>query len=128
MLEQPPQERAPRSNSGRIRVEETDGFERPGFTGHIYLKDNEGAGIGVLEVRVHGSHPEKTVQVQTRLYRVEEGAGKFVIDGTSYDMKPGDVFIIRRGSTYSYEVNEGGTMRLFEVNVPFVESETTTAD
>jgi mannose-6-phosphate isomerase-like protein (cupin superfamily) len=121
MIEQPQQERAPRASSGRIRIEETDGFERPGFTGHVYLKDDEGAGVGVLEVRVHGSHPEKTVQVQTRLYRVEDGAGTFVIDSTSYDMKPGDVFIIRRGSTYSYQVNEGEAMKLFEVNVPLAE-------
>ncbi len=115
-------ERVNRTDSGRIRFDETESFERPGFNGHIYFGDNEGAGFGALEVRVHDSHPEKTVEVETRMYRVEEGNGTFIINGTSYDAKPGDVFLIRRHSTYSYKAHDG-MMKLFEINIPYTEKE-----
>jgi len=114
MSELPPQEKESKAISGRIRISETARFDREGFYGLIYTKDNDGFGFGALEVHVHDSHPEKTVQVETRMYRVEEGAGSFVIDGTTYDAAPGDMFLIRKGSTYSYK----GQMKLFEVNIP----------
>ena len=115
--QQPPQEKQSKVASGRIRVSETERFDREGFYGLVYLGDNDGAGFGALEVHVHDSHPEKTVQVETRMYRVEEGTGTFIINGTSYDAKPGDMFIIRRDSTYSYKANNG-KMKLFEINIP----------
>jgi len=114
MTELPPQEKEPKAGSGRIRVSETAKFDREGFYGLVYIKDGDGFGFGALEVHVHDSHPEKTVQVETRMYRVEEGTGTFVIDGETYDAVPGDMFLIRKGSTYSYK----GQMKLFEVNIP----------
>lgn len=100
--------------SGRITHTETKRFDRDGFYGLRYLEDADGAGFGALEVHVDGAHPEKTVTVQTRMYRVEEGTGTFLIDGTTYEVVAGDMYLIRRGSTYSYQ----GKMRLFEINIP----------
>lgn len=115
MIERPPQEKLPKKvESGRISIRETKRFDRDGFYGLRYLEDDDGAGFGALEVHVDGIHPEKTVQVETRAYRVEEGTGTFIVDGKTYSAEKGDVFLIRRGSTYSYQ----GKMQLFEINIP----------
>ncbi len=110
------QENEPKG-SRKISHEETERFDREGFYGLIYFPDNADTGFGALEVHVDGDHPEKLVGVETRMYRVEEGEGTFTLDGISHPMTPGDVFIVKRGSKYSYT----GKMKLFEINVPLME-------
>jgi mannose-6-phosphate isomerase-like protein (cupin superfamily) len=110
----PPERRRKNIESGKISHQETERFDREGFYGLRYLNDDEGAGFGALEVHVQTAHPEKTVQVKTRMYRVEEGSGTFVIDGKTHEAAPGDMFLIRQNSTYSYQ----GRMKLFEINIP----------
>jgi len=99
--------------SCKISLKDTERFDRDEFFGHVYLLEDSKLGFGALEVYVNGSHPKKIVEVSTRMYRVEEGEGTFRIDGVSYEAEVGDLFLIHKGSNYSYE----GKMKLFEVNL-----------
>jgi gentisate 1,2-dioxygenase len=99
--------------SRKISKEDTNSFDRGDFQGYIYL-DDDNSGLTTLEVVINGEHPQKQVDdVDVRIYRVEEGSGKFTIDGETMDASSGDVFTIVRGSEYSYQ----GKMTLFEINI-----------
>ena len=97
--------------SGKFSLKDTKRFDKGDFYGLVYFEQN---GLEVMEIHVDGVHPEKLIdKVDTRMYRVEEGTGTFVIDGESYTAEPGDVFVIYKGGKYSYT----GKMKMFEVNL-----------
>lgn len=101
--------------SGKIAQDAGIVFNRGVFFGFRYLPNHSEAGFGALEIHINGIHPEKTVTDMTRMYRIEHGEGRFIIDGTSYPAQAGDIFLICDGSRYEYQ----GNMQLFEINVPF---------
>ena len=97
--------------SKKISLKDTKQFEGGDFNGRIYF--SEKPGLELCEVTIDGPHPEKIVEIETRIYRIIEGVGTFILDKTSYEAEPGDVFVIKKGSTYSYS----GKMKLLEINV-----------
>lgn len=95
-------------------VEDAQGFRRPGFTGHEYIRKEEGFGFSALLVNVHGEHPTKRILDGTvRTYFVAHGEGTFMLDGKPQAVKPGDYITIPAGATYSYS----GKMQLLETNI-----------
>src|SRR5580698_7300571 len=109
-------EEAPNSDQTprRIRLDETDGFSREGFDGHVYVPSEAGVGFNVLSVDVHGNHPRKRmVGDTTRTYYVIDGTGSFTIGDSSTEVQAGDLFVIPPEGEYEYS----GQMRLLEVNV-----------
>jgi len=97
----------------RIALHETEGFSREGFDGHIYI-ELPNANFNALRIDVHGSHPrKKMVGDTTRNYLVVEGTGTFTLGEETFDVQPGDLFIIPPEGEYQYK----GQMTLFEFNV-----------
>jgi mannose-6-phosphate isomerase-like protein (cupin superfamily) len=100
--------------AARISKSDTTSFERDGFTGHVYVPSEEGAGFNVLSVNVHGAHPRKQMlDDTTRTYYVLSGEGSFSINDTIYEVETGDLFVIPPDNEYEYS----GQMQLLEVNV-----------
>lgn len=98
----------------KISLEETDKFEREGFSGSVYVDGSKGEGFNALQLDVHGRHPKKRIlEGNTRSYFVADGAGTFILNGEAHQVQQGDLFVIPAGSEYEYE----GKMRLFEFNV-----------
>jgi mannose-6-phosphate isomerase-like protein (cupin superfamily) len=101
-------------NPRRIRLDETDGFSRKGFDGHVYVPSEAGVGFNVLSVDVHGAHPRKRMLGDTtRTYYVIEGNGTFTVGDTASEVQQGDLFVIPPNGEYEYQ----GQMKLLEVNV-----------
>jgi quercetin dioxygenase-like cupin family protein len=104
----------PKQTPQRIQLSETDGFEREGFDGHVYIPAEAGAGFNVLSVDVHGSHPRKRMLGDTtRAYYVIDGTGTFTLGDTTNEVQAGDLFAIPPNGEYEYN----GQMRLLEINV-----------
>jgi quercetin dioxygenase-like cupin family protein len=104
----------PHNTPKRIPLSETDGFQREGFDGHVYVPSEAGAGFNVLSVDVHGSHPRKRMLGDTtRTYYVIDGTGSFTLGDNTTEVQAGDLFIIPPDGEYEYN----GQMRLLEVNV-----------
>lgn len=97
----------------KITLDETQAFDAGGFSGQVYVKNEENVGFNALLVTVNGRHPKKKMVDTVRNYYVIEGKGTFILDGTSHQVKPGDLFIVGAGHEYEYS----GSMRLFEFNV-----------
>ena len=102
----------PNPAARRIQLTETEGFSREGFDGHIYTE--LGSNFNALRVDVHGNHPRKRMLGDTtRNYLVIDGTGRFTIRDETFDVQPGDLFVIPPEGEYQYE----GQMTLFEFNV-----------
>lgn len=97
----------------KISKEDTEQFEREGFSGSIYVNSNENAGYNALLIDVDGKHPRKRMIDTTRVYFVINGNGQFSIGDEVSEVQEGDAYIIPPGHEYSYE----GKMQLFEFNV-----------
>ncbi len=97
-----------------MRFDETEHFDRDGFSGDVYVSDENKKEFNALRVSVHGKHPLKKMVDATRVYFVIEGKGTFTMNGTTNEVKEHDLYVIEPGSEYEYE----GTMTLFEFNVP----------
>lgn len=97
----------------KISLEATEGFEKEGFSGHVYIPSEEKVGFNALMVDVHGRHPRKRMVDTTRTYLVVDGAGTFTLGDTATEVQKGDLFVIPPGEEYEYE----GQMQLFEFNV-----------
>jgi quercetin dioxygenase-like cupin family protein len=107
LTEQPPTPK-------RVQLSETDGFQREGFDGHVYVPSEAGVGFNVLSVDVHGAHPRKRMLGDTtRTYYVIDGTGSFTLGDATTEVQAGDLFIIPPDGEYEYN----GQMRLLEVNV-----------
>lgn len=98
----------------KISFEQTERFDREGFSGNHYVKPEDGLGYSALAVDVHGAHPLKQMVGATRSYFVIEGTGTATLNGVKQDLKQGDLFIIPDGGQYEYQ----GQMKLWEFNVP----------
>jgi RimJ/RimL family protein N-acetyltransferase/mannose-6-phosphate isomerase-like protein (cupin superfamily) len=97
----------------KISLDETERFERPGFTGNVYIPKEANSGVVALQVDVHGRHPRKRMlQGTTRTYYVVDGEGSFTLGDETHAVAKGDLFIIPPGGEYEYE----GKMTLFEMN------------
>ena len=96
-----------------MRLEETEHFDTEGFSGDVYVPNEAQKGFTALRVVVHGKHPLKRMIDTTRTYFVIKGSGTFTLNGTSQEVKAGDLYIVEPGSQYEYE----GEMELFEVNI-----------
>lgn len=104
--------RETRSTPKRIQLSETEGFSREGFDGHIYYSAPNGT-LSLLRIDVHGSHPRKKMLGDTtRTYTVLNGTGSFTVGEETFDVQPGDVYVIPPGGEYHYQ----GEMTLDEVN------------
>ncbi len=104
----------PNQSSKKIRLSDTDGFQREGFDGHVYVPSDAGTGFNVLSVDVHGSHPRKRMMGDTtRTYYVIDGTGSFTLGDDTSEVSSGDLFVIPPDGEYEYS----GQMRLLEVNV-----------
>jgi mannose-6-phosphate isomerase-like protein (cupin superfamily) len=104
----------PQPTPKRVQLNETEGFQREGFDGHVYVPSEAGMGFNVLSVDVHGSHPRKRMLGDTtRTYYVIEGTGSFTLGDATTEVQAGDLFIIPPEGEYEYN----GQMRLLEVNV-----------
>lgn len=97
----------------KISLEDATDFEREGFTGHVLVPSEAGAGFNALLIEVHGRHPRKRMIDTTRTYFVVEGTGRFTLGDETSEVQKGDLFVIPPGSEYEYE----GNMQLFEVNI-----------
>lgn len=93
-------------------IQNTQHFDKEGFSGDVYVSDEEGKGFDALKVTVNGKHPKTTVE-HTRAYLVINGTGTFTIDDETHEVQPEDLYIIEQGSSYEYE----GNMSLFEFNI-----------
>ena len=96
--------------SGKISLADTKTFAVGDVSGKTYVDETV---FDALEVTVDGMHGDKVLKVQMRMYRIEEGAGTFTLDGVSYDATPGDLFVIYKGTHWMYR----GKMKLFEVTL-----------
>ena len=99
--------------SEKISRKDATRFDQGDFYGLEYFSENNGSGIGVVEVNIDGVHPEKEVDIAVRIYRIEDGSGNFNIDNVSNAAEIGDVFVVQKGHSYSYS----GKMKLFEINI-----------
>lgn len=98
----------------RIGLNQTEHFDREGFSGNIYVSKEAQQGFMALRVEVHGRHPRKRIlEDNTRSYFVAEGEGTFTINKETHQVLPGDLYVIPAGGEYEYE----GRMTLFEFNV-----------
>jgi len=97
----------------KTALNETQAFDAGGFSGQIYVGNEENVGFNALLVTVNGRHPKKKMIDTVRNYYVIEGEGTFVLDGTPHQVKSGDLFIVGAGHEYEYS----GKMKLFEFNV-----------
>lgn len=98
----------------RIGLDQTDHFDREGFSGDIYVSKDAREGFMALRVDVHGRHPRKRIlEGNTRSYFVAEGQGTFTIGEETHQISQGDLYVIPAGGEYEYE----GRMILFEFNV-----------
>lgn len=98
----------------KVSLKDTEHFDRPGFSGDVYVPKEANTGLFALQVDVHGRHPRKRIlQGTTRMYYVVKGEGNFTIGDETHSVADGDTFIIPPGGEYEYE----GDMTLFEVNV-----------
>jgi len=97
----------------KVSIDETTNFDKVGFSGQVYVQNEEKVGFNALLVTVTGHHPKKKMVDTTRNYYVIEGEGSFTLDGVSHKVRVGDLFIVGAGHEYEYE----GTMKLFEFNV-----------
>ncbi|OGK18410.1 hypothetical protein A3G67_03925 [Candidatus Roizmanbacteria bacterium RIFCSPLOWO2_12_FULL_40_12] len=75
MVDAPERPRPPQAR--KIPREQTEHFDREGFSGDIYVKEDDGVGYNALGVDVHGAHPLKEIKSGTRSYLVMEGTGNF---------------------------------------------------
>ena len=96
-----------------MRKDETIHFDREGFSGDVYVNDEQNKGFNALRVSVNGKHPQKKMLDHTRVYLVISGSGTFTIDNKSQEVQIDDLYIIEPGSEYRYE----GKMELFEFNI-----------
>ena len=100
--------------SDKISRADTLHFDREGFSGDVYVPNDQNQGFNALLVDVNGRHPKKRVlEGNTRSYLVTRGQGVFTLDDTKHEVQEGDLFVIGAGSTYEYE----GKMQLFEFNI-----------
>ncbi len=97
----------------KITLDETDKFDASGFSGQVYISNDENAGFNALLVTVNGRHPKKRMIDTTRNYYVIEGEGVFTLDGAPHKVAKGDLFVVSAGHEYEYE----GIMKLFEFNI-----------
>lgn len=98
----------------KISLNNTNKFEREGFSGYVYIDRSHNEGFSALQVDVHGKHLKKRIlKGNTRAYYVAEGTGTFTLNGEIHNIQQGDLFVIPAGSDYEYQ----GEMRLFEFNV-----------
>ncbi len=98
----------------RIGLDQTDHFEREGFSGDVYISKDAQQGFIALRVDVHGHHPRKRIlDGNTRSYFVAEGEGTFTIGEERHSVAQGDLYVIPAGGEYEYE----GRMTLFEFNI-----------
>ena len=96
-----------------MRINETTHFDQDGFSGDVYVSDENKKGFNALRVSVHGKHPEKIMLEAKRIYLVISGEGLFTIDDVVHQAVRDDLYVIEPGSKYKYE----GQMELFEFNV-----------
>lgn len=94
----------------------TERDSRGGFEIIKILDGSEGHGVKIIDVRVIGEHPEKTVEDQRRIYHVHNGELSFTINGTPITLKGGETLILKKGDVYSYRTI-GGVSYMFEVCV-----------
>jgi hypothetical protein len=96
--------------SGKYSLDNAKEFKAGDFSGKVYF--SETPGFEVSEVIIDGQHLQKTLEIESRMYFVQEGTGEFVVDDINYQSSAGEIFLIVKGSTYSYS----GKMRLLEIN------------
>lgn len=96
-----------------MRKNETFHFDTDGFSGDVYVKDEDKKGFNALRVSVNGKHPLKKLDESTRVYLVISGTGTFTINGKPEEVQPDNLYVIEPGDEYEYE----GQMELFEFNV-----------
>lgn len=97
-----------------LRPGEVESFTRPGFTGRVFVSNEEQLGFNAMQIDVRGGHPTKIVCTgNTRCYYVGDGAGVFNINGEDQVVNGGELIVVPAGARYSYS----GSMRLFEFNV-----------
>lgn len=99
--------------TGKISLSETSAFDAGGFSGQVYVENEDGAGFNALLVTVNGRHPKKKMVDTTRNYYVLEGRGTFTLDDKPYQVSAGDLLVVAAGHVYEYE----GAMKLFEFNI-----------
>lgn len=98
----------------RITPQQREHFDRPGFSGDIYMGPEASLALGASLIVVHGNHPLKRMIDATRSYFVVDGQGEFTLNGEKMLVNKGDLVVIPPGGEYRYH----GIMTLFEVNVP----------
>lgn len=97
-----------------IPFDETEHFDREGFSGDIFVPKESRAGFTALQVTVDGKHPRKRIgKGNTRSYFVVDGGGTFTLNDEPRTVIPGDLIVIPSDNEYEYE----GVMTLFEFNV-----------
>ena len=99
--------------TGKITLSETHAFDKGGFSGQVFVQNDDNAGFNALLVTVNGRHPKKRMIDTVRNYYVIEGQGTFILDEVEHEAKAGDLFIVGPGHVYEYS----GSMKLFEFNV-----------
>lgn len=96
-----------------ITAEDAEVFERPGFTGRIFVPKEALMGFNAILVDLRDAHPAKQMIDTTRVYFIVSGRGVFEVNGLTYDVAPEDLIVIQPGDKYSY----AGKMKLFEFNI-----------
>ena len=97
-----------------IPFDETEHFDREGFSGDIFVPKDSKVGFTALQITVDGKHPRKQIgKGNTRSYFVVDGGGTFILNDETRTVVPGDLIVIPSGNEYEYE----GVMTLFEFNV-----------
>lgn len=98
----------------KISLDQTFHFDREGFSGDVYISNDDACGFTALKVSVHGKHPRKQIlDGNTRTYYVIDGNGTFTVGLKQYEVQGGDMYVIPAGSEYEYV----GEMTMFEFNV-----------
>lgn len=87
---------------------------RTGFTGYMYIRNEDGYPYNAIYVEVKGASGKNEMTGAWRNYLCLEGNGSATINGVTQPFRPGGLLTIPPNNTYEYR----GFMNLFEFNTP----------
>lgn len=93
-------------------------IRRAGFTGHMFITNEEGHPHNAYWVYVGGESPPKQMTGAWRNYFVIDGKGTFTLNGITHEVRQNQLIVIPPWNTYAYEARPLIPMTVFEFNTP----------